>query len=98
MVIYLKQAVTHYTHKQVTEQQSLVVEKLIVNGEITASEMIDLKIKAPSALITELRKLGLNIVTVPSSYTIDADGHKEYLTPLTYRTDGDALFEEITYE
>ena len=98
MVIYLKQAVTRYVYSRLTEQQSSVVEKLIINGEITAREMIDLKIKAPSALITELRKLGLNIVTVPSSYTIDADGHKQYLTPLTYRTDGDALFEEVTYE
>lgn len=98
MIIYIKQAVTHYVYRPLTKQQSLVVEKLIVNGEITDREMVDLDIKGPTALINNLRKKGLAIITVPPTFTIDVDGHKEYLTPLTYRADGDALFEEIAHE
>ena len=98
MIIYIKQAVTRYVYSRLTEQQSLVVEKLIVKGEITDREMIDLGIKSPSALINNLRQKGLAIITVPPTFTIDFDGHKEYLTPLTYRADGDALFEEIAHE
>ena len=98
MIIYIKQAVTHYVYRPLTKQQNLVVLKLILNGEITDREMIDLGIKSPSALINNLRQKGLAIITVPPTFTIDFDGHKEYLTPLTYRADGDALFEEITHE
>ena len=98
MTIYLEQAVTHYVNSRLTEQQSLVVEKLIVKGEITDREMIDLGIKGPSALIKSLRQMGLEIITVPPTFTIGAYGKKNYLTPVTFRSEAEAVLEKITYE
>ena len=98
MTMYIPQQITKTVYTALTEQQCLVVSKLIVNGQVTADEMVESGIKAPSPIISELRKMGVEIITIPSSYTIDANGHKEYLTPLTYTADGEHLYEGITYD
>jgi hypothetical protein len=98
MTMYIPQQVTKTVYRALTEQQCLVVTKLIVNGQITADEMVESGIKAPSPVISELRKMGVEIITTPATYTIGANGHKQYLTPLTYTADGEHLYEGITYE
>ena len=98
MTMYIPQQVTKTVYRALTEQQCLVVTKLVVNGQVTADEMAESGIKAPSPVISELRKMGVEIITIPASYTIDANGHKQYLTPLTYTADGEHLYEGITYE
>ena len=98
MIIYIPQQVTKTVYKRLTAQQAIVVEKLIVNGQITLREMVDLNIKSPSSVISSLRKMGLEIITVTPTFTIDADGYEQYISPLTYTADGDELWEEISYE
>lgn len=98
MTMYIPQQITKTVYTALTEQQCLVVSKLIVNGQVTADEMVESGIKAASPIISELREMGVEIITIPASYTIDANGHKQYLTPLTYTADGEHLNEGITYD
>ena len=59
MTMYIPQQVTKTVYRALTEQQCLVVTKLVVNGQVTADEMAESGIKAPSPVISELRKMGV---------------------------------------
>jgi UDP-N-acetylglucosamine enolpyruvyl transferase len=96
--MYFPQQVTKTIYWPLTEQQCFIVSKLIVNGQVTVDEMTQSGIKASSPVISQLRSMGVEIITIPASYTIDAKGHKHYLTPLTYTVDGEHLYEGISYD